>query len=92
MNDIPWYVKVQNQLRNIAEQNIFTVKDLIFVNAEVKLLKCVITSQAEDLPIDMSANQTGGLSTLCFLTEVYFSWKLLTRCQGRYDDWKKSFI
>ena len=70
MNDMPWYIKVQNQLRSIEEQNIFKIKDLVFINAEVKLLKFVIPTPTEDLPIDMSANQTGGLSTLCFLTEV----------------------
>ncbi|KAL0483927.1 gld-4 [Acrasis kona] len=66
MHEVPWYVKVENLLIESKKQKTMNVKDITFINAEIKLIKCVI----EGMPIDLSANQTGGLSTLCFLTEV----------------------
>ncbi|KAF0900285.1 hypothetical protein E2562_030053, partial [Oryza meyeriana var. granulata] len=39
------------------------IKGVQFINAEVKLIKCVI----ENIVVDISFNQIGGVSTLCFL-------------------------
>uniref|UniRef100_A0A0D9X2Y3 Polymerase nucleotidyl transferase domain-containing protein n=1 Tax=Leersia perrieri TaxID=77586 RepID=A0A0D9X2Y3_9ORYZ len=42
------------------------LKGLQFIDAEVKLIKCVI----DNIVVDISFNQTGGVSTLCFLELV----------------------
>ncbi|OEL21751.1 hypothetical protein BAE44_0017230 [Dichanthelium oligosanthes] len=44
----------------------FKVTGLHFINAEVKLMKCVI----ENIVVDVSFNQIGGVSTFCFLELV----------------------
>ncbi|XP_074559707.1 uncharacterized protein LOC141815650 isoform X2 [Curcuma longa] len=44
----------------------FEVMDVQCVNAEVKLVKCLV----ENIVVDISFNQIGGLSTLCFLEKV----------------------
>ncbi|KAL6574498.1 hypothetical protein OROMI_011783 [Orobanche minor] len=44
----------------------FVVKDVQLVRAEVKLVKCIV----EDVVVDVSFNQIGGLCTLCFLEQV----------------------
>ncbi|XP_042403331.1 uncharacterized protein LOC121992812 isoform X3 [Zingiber officinale] len=44
----------------------FEVIDVQYINAEVKLVKCVV----ENIIVDISFNQIGGLSTLCFLEKV----------------------
>ncbi|KAL6896619.1 hypothetical protein ACP4OV_007191 [Aristida adscensionis] len=44
----------------------FEVKGITFINAEVKLIKCVV----ENIVVDVSFNQIGGVSTLCFLELV----------------------
>ncbi|KAK1364009.1 PAP/OAS1 substrate-binding domain superfamily protein [Heracleum sosnowskyi] len=44
----------------------FEVRDTQFIDAEVKLVKCLV----DNIVIDMSFNQLGGLSTLCFLEQV----------------------
>ncbi|XP_015574177.1 uncharacterized protein LOC8258097 isoform X2 [Ricinus communis] len=44
----------------------YKVKDVHFIDAEVKLIKCIV----HDIVVDISFNQLGGLSTLCFLEQV----------------------
>ncbi|WCJ34961.1 PAP/OAS1 substrate-binding domain superfamily [Euphorbia peplus] len=42
------------------------VKDVHVIDAEVKLVKCIV----QNMVVDISFNQLGGLSTLCFLEQV----------------------
>ncbi|KAK1357093.1 hypothetical protein POM88_050349 [Heracleum sosnowskyi] len=44
----------------------FSVKEIRLVNAEVKLVKCVV----QNIVVDISFNQVGGLCSLCFLDVV----------------------
>lgn len=44
----------------------FKVKAIQIIGAEVKILKCLV----QNIVIDISFNQLGGLCTLCFLEEV----------------------
>ncbi|XP_057439653.1 uncharacterized protein LOC130731386 isoform X2 [Lotus japonicus] len=44
----------------------FHVKEVQFIQAEVKIIKCLV----ENIVVDISFNQLGGLCTLCFLEEV----------------------
>ncbi|KAK2430539.1 hypothetical protein P8452_43909 [Trifolium repens] len=44
----------------------YEVKDVRFIDAEVKLVKCLV----QNIVVDISFNQLGGLSTLCFLEKV----------------------
>ncbi|XWS13061.1 hypothetical protein CRYUN_Cryun36dG0005100 [Craigia yunnanensis] len=44
----------------------FVVKDVQLIRAEVKLVKCLV----QNIVVDISFNQLGGLSTLCFLEKV----------------------
>ncbi|CAL5388957.1 unnamed protein product [Camellia sinensis] len=44
----------------------FVVKDVQLIWAEVKLVKCII----QNIVVDISFNQLGGLCTLCFLEQV----------------------
>jgi len=44
----------------------FEVRDIQCINAEVKLVKCLI----QNIVVDISFNQIGGISTLCFLEQV----------------------
>ncbi|TVU31824.1 hypothetical protein EJB05_23525 [Eragrostis curvula] len=44
----------------------FEVKDVQLINAEVKLVKCLV----QNIAVDISFNQIGGLYTLCFLEKV----------------------
>ncbi|KAK1364849.1 PAP-associated domain-containing protein [Heracleum sosnowskyi] len=44
----------------------YTVKETKLIGAEVKLVRCKI----ENVPVDISFNQLGGLSTVCFLEKV----------------------
>ncbi|CAH9142111.1 unnamed protein product [Cuscuta epithymum] len=44
----------------------FAVKDVQLIRAEVKLVKCIV----QNIVIDISINQIGGLCTLCFLEKV----------------------
>ncbi|TVT96772.1 hypothetical protein EJB05_58013, partial [Eragrostis curvula] len=41
----------------------FQVRGVNFINADVKLLKCIV----ENIVVDVSFNQIGGVSTFCFL-------------------------
>lgn len=44
----------------------FIVKDVQLIRAEVKLVKCLV----QNIVVDISFNQLGGLCTLCFLEQV----------------------
>uniref|UniRef100_A0A1J3FX79 Poly(A) RNA polymerase cid14 n=1 Tax=Noccaea caerulescens TaxID=107243 RepID=A0A1J3FX79_NOCCA len=44
----------------------FHVKEVQYIQAEVKIIKCLV----ENIVVDISFNQIGGLCTLCFLEEV----------------------
>ncbi|KAK4582217.1 hypothetical protein RGQ29_025400 [Quercus rubra] len=44
----------------------FVVKDVQMIRAEVKLVKCLV----QNIVVDISFNQLGGLCTLCFLEKV----------------------
>ncbi|KAJ8440666.1 hypothetical protein Cgig2_031083 [Carnegiea gigantea] len=44
----------------------FCVKEVQYIQAEVKIIKCLV----ENIVVDISFNQLGGLCTLCFLEEV----------------------
>ncbi|KAL6499892.1 hypothetical protein OROGR_027802 [Orobanche gracilis] len=59
----------------------YQVKDTQFIDAEVKLVKCFV----QNFVIDISFNQFGGLSTLCFLEQV-------DRLVGRDHLFKRSII
>ncbi|KAL8494938.1 hypothetical protein ACS0TY_019201 [Phlomoides rotata] len=61
-----------NQVRDMLESEEknenaeFHVKEVQYIKAEVKLIKCLV----ENIVVDISFNQVGGLCTLCFLDEV----------------------
>ncbi|PKA57629.1 DNA polymerase sigma subunit [Apostasia shenzhenica] len=44
----------------------FEIKDVQYIHAEVKLVKCLV----QNIVVDISFNQIGGLCTLCFLEQV----------------------
>ncbi|KAH6786100.1 hypothetical protein C2S51_038555 [Perilla frutescens var. frutescens] len=44
----------------------FHVKEVQYIQAEVKIIKCLV----ENIVVDISFNQVGGLCTLCFLDEI----------------------
>ncbi|XP_048446772.1 uncharacterized protein LOC125468176 isoform X2 [Pyrus x bretschneideri] len=49
-----------------AQDSEFQIKDVRYIRARVKVVKCFVNNMA----IDISFNQTAGLSTLCFLEQV----------------------
>ncbi|KAL3649583.1 hypothetical protein CASFOL_005986 [Castilleja foliolosa] len=61
-----------NQVRDMLESEEknenaeFHVKEVQYIQAEVNLIKCLV----ENIAVDISFNQIGGLCTLCFLDEV----------------------
>lgn len=55
---------LQEAERNVSSE--FVVKDVQLIPAEVKLVKCTI----QNIVVDISFNQIGGVSTLCFLEQV----------------------
>lgn len=57
------HVLEMEEQNNDAE---FEVKDVQYINAEVKLVKCLV----RNIVVDISFNQTGGLTSLCFLEKV----------------------
>ncbi|KAI8523462.1 hypothetical protein RHMOL_Rhmol13G0075700 [Rhododendron molle] len=59
----------------------YEVKDTEFIDAEVKLVKCIV----HNIEIDISFNQLGGLCTLCFLEQV-------DRLVGKDHLFKRSII
>ncbi|KAK2993852.1 hypothetical protein RJ640_003964, partial [Escallonia rubra] len=63
-----WASEVRDTLENEEknENAEFHVKEVQYIQAEVKLIKCLV----ENIVVDISFNQLGGLCTLCFLEEV----------------------
>ncbi|CAN0879574.1 Protein HESO1 [Linum grandiflorum] len=61
-NDVRSILELEDQ--NSAAE--FVVKDVQLIRAEVKLVKCLV----QNIVVDISFNQLGGLCTLCFLEEV----------------------
>ncbi|TYH81731.1 hypothetical protein ES332_D02G005100v1 [Gossypium tomentosum] len=59
----------------------FVVKDVQLIRAEVKLVKCLV----QNIVVDISFNQLGGLCTLCFLEQV-------DRLIGKNHLFKRSII
>ncbi|XP_073269487.1 uncharacterized protein [Primulina huaijiensis] len=59
----------------------YQINDTQFIGAEVKLVKCIV----RNILVDISFNQLGGLSTLCFLEQV-------DRLVGRNHLFKRSVI
>ncbi|KAK9920261.1 hypothetical protein M0R45_028819 [Rubus argutus] len=55
---------LEREDQNMAAE--FVVKDVQLIRAEVKLVKCLV----QNIVVDISFNQLGGLSTLCFLEQV----------------------
>ncbi|KAH8516935.1 hypothetical protein H0E87_005045 [Populus deltoides] len=55
---------LENEEKN--ENAEFRVKEVQYIQAEVKIIKCLV----ENIVVDISFNQLGGLCTLCFLEEV----------------------
>ncbi|KAL6660107.1 hypothetical protein ACP70R_002229 [Stipagrostis hirtigluma subsp. patula] len=77
-------IKDVNCVLKSEEQNAdaeLEVKDLDLINAEVKLIKCTIGN----IIVDISFNQTGGISALCFL-------ELVDRKVGKNHLFKRSII
>ncbi|KAL2964813.1 hypothetical protein AAZX31_16G024200 [Glycine max] len=63
-----WAHQVRDMLENEEknENAEFHVKEVQYIQAEVKIIKCLV----ENIVVDISFNQLGGLCTLCFLEEV----------------------
>ncbi|XP_059301561.1 uncharacterized protein LOC132053510 isoform X2 [Lycium ferocissimum] len=63
-----WAYQVRDMLEEEEknENAEFRVKEVQYIQAEVKLIKCLV----ENIVVDISFNQLGGLCTLCFLEEV----------------------
>ncbi|XWS76888.1 hypothetical protein CRYUN_Cryun01aG0216600 [Craigia yunnanensis] len=63
-----WAHQVRDMLENEEknEDAEFRVKEVQYIQAEVKIIKCLV----ENIVVDISFNQLGGLCTLCFLEEV----------------------
>ncbi|KAM1386839.1 hypothetical protein PS1_033256 [Malus domestica] len=55
---------LEREDKNMAAE--FMVKDVQLIRAEVKLVKCLV----QNIVVDISFNQLGGLCTLCFLEQV----------------------
>ncbi|XP_057477056.1 uncharacterized protein LOC130764756 [Actinidia eriantha] len=62
MNDVVSVLEAEDNNRT-AE---FIIKDVQLIRAEVKLVKCIV----QNIVVDISFNQLGGLCTLCFLEQV----------------------
>ncbi|XP_021748834.1 uncharacterized protein LOC110714598 isoform X2 [Chenopodium quinoa] len=63
-----WATQVRDILESEEknENAEFHVKEVQYIQAEVKIIKCLV----ENIVVDISFNQLGGLCTLCFLEEV----------------------
>ncbi|XP_059629088.1 uncharacterized protein LOC132271666 isoform X2 [Cornus florida] len=63
-----WANEVRDMLESEEkrEDAEFRVKEVQYIQAEVKIIKCLV----ENIVVDISFNQLGGLCTLCFLQEV----------------------
>ncbi|PKI38008.1 poly(A) RNA polymerase cid14-like isoform X2 [Punica granatum] len=72
---------LKSQHRDEGSTPEFPVEDVQYIDAEVKLVKCLVNK----VVVDISFNQVGGLSTVCFLEKV-------DRLIGRDNLFKKSII
>ncbi|WOK98444.1 hypothetical protein Cni_G07156 [Canna indica] len=63
-----WASAVREALENEGnnENAEFHIREVQYIQAEVKLIKCLV----DNIVVDISFNQVGGLCTLCFLEEV----------------------
>ncbi|KAL2511297.1 nucleotidyltransferase [Abeliophyllum distichum] len=63
-----WASQVRDMLESEEKNDSaeFHVKEVQYIQAEVKIIKCLV----ENIVVDISFNQVGGLCTLCFLDEV----------------------
>ncbi|XP_058111967.1 uncharacterized protein LOC131255288 isoform X2 [Magnolia sinica] len=63
-----WAQEVRDvlEMEEKSENAEFRVKEVQYIQAEVKIIKCLV----ENIVVDISCNQLGGLCTLCFLEEV----------------------
>ncbi|KAH7859432.1 hypothetical protein Vadar_001095 [Vaccinium darrowii] len=63
-----WANQVRDMLKTEekSENAEFHVKEVQYIQAEVKIIKCLV----ENIVVDISFNQLGGLCTLCFLEKV----------------------
>uniref|UniRef100_A0A5B7BSD7 Uncharacterized protein n=1 Tax=Davidia involucrata TaxID=16924 RepID=A0A5B7BSD7_DAVIN len=63
-----WANKVRYMLESEekSEDAEFRVKEVQYIQAEVKIIKCLV----ENIVVDISFSQLGGLCTLCFLEQV----------------------
>ncbi|KAF3454811.1 hypothetical protein FNV43_RR05259 [Rhamnella rubrinervis] len=73
------HAALRGEEHNEAAQ--YKVKDVHCIDAEVKLVKCIV----QNVVVDISFNQLGGLSTLCFLEQV-------DRLTGKDHLFKRSII
>jgi hypothetical protein len=58
------FAVLEREEHNLSSQ--FVVKDVQLIRAEVKLVKCLV----QNIVVDISFNQIGGICTLCFLEKV----------------------
>lgn len=61
-NDMVSILEAEDQNKSAG----FVVNDVQLIRAEVKLVKCIV----QNIVVDISLNQIGGLCTLCFLEQV----------------------
>lgn len=61
-----WAERVRGALEAEGRRTGFVLSDMQVINAEVKVLKCLISG----IMVDISVNQLGGLGALGFLEEV----------------------
>ncbi|KAF3454812.1 hypothetical protein FNV43_RR05260 [Rhamnella rubrinervis] len=73
------HAALRGEEHNEAAQ--YKVKDVHCIDAEVKLVKCIV----QNVVVDISFNQLGGLSTFCFLEKV-------DRLTGKDHLFKRSII
>ncbi|CAO2838667.1 unnamed protein product [Amaranthus hypochondriacus] len=68
LKDDDWVESVLDMLRREEknEHAEYQVKEIQYIQAEVKIIKCLV----DNIVVDISFNQLGGLCTLCFLEEV----------------------
>jgi len=72
-----WSKRVKKALCSNSDR----IRGVAFINAQVKIYKCII----DDVSIDVSGNQIGGLCTLCFLERMNQKF-------GKDDLLKKSIV
>ncbi|KAH6557991.1 hypothetical protein KP509_1Z083000 [Ceratopteris richardii] len=78
-----WASELQSLLKceEQSKRSKFCVRDAQIINAEVQIVKCLV----DDVVVDISFNQLGGICTLCFLEEI-------DRLVGKDHLFKRSII